>query len=52
MSADFLRSHVKEIAAAIFYLTGPPGLVAGITKAVSEAGVDPAHVRSEEFAGY
>jgi len=52
VSADFLRSHIAEIATSIFYLAGPPGLVAGITKAVSEAGVDPAHVRSEEFAGY
>jgi ferredoxin-NADP reductase len=52
VSADFLRSHIAEIATSILYLAGPPGLVAGITKAVSEAGVDPAHVRSEEFAGY
>ena len=52
VNADFLRSHITEIATSIFYLAGPPGLVAGITKAVSEAGVDPAHVRSEEFAGY
>ena len=25
---------------------------ASLTKAVNEAGVDPAHVRFEEFAGY
>ncbi|HEX7549489.1 MAG TPA: FAD-dependent oxidoreductase [Candidatus Methylomirabilis sp.] len=52
VSADFLRSHIAKIATSMFYLAGPPGLVAGITKAVSDAGVDPAHVRSEEFAGY
>jgi ferredoxin-NADP reductase len=52
VNADFLRSHIAEIATSIFYLAGPPGLVAAVTKAVSEAGVDPAHVRSEEFTGY
>ena len=52
VSADFLRSHIAQIATSMFYLAGPPGLVAGVTKAVSEAGVDPANVRSEEFAGY
>ena len=52
LNADFLRSHIPESATSIFYLAGPPGLVAAVTKAMSEAGVDPAHVRSEEFAGY
>ena len=52
VNADFLRSHIAEIATSIFYLAGPPGLVAAVTKAMSEASIDPAQVRSEEFAGY
>ena len=52
VNADFLRSYIKDIATPIFYLAGPPGLVTGIAKVVIEAGVDPAHVRCEEFTGY
>lgn len=52
VNADFLRDHVGDLAAPIFYLAGPPGLVGGLTKVVVEAGAEPAQVRAEEFAGY
>jgi ferredoxin-NADP reductase len=52
VSADFLRDVIGDVAAPIFYLAGPPGLVAAVSKAVLEAGADPSHVRSEEFEGY
>jgi len=52
VTADFLRDHIKDLDTPIFYLAGPPGLVSGGTKAVIEAGADPARVRSEEFEGY
>jgi len=52
VTADFLRDHIKDLDTSIFYLAGPPGLVSGGTKAVIEAGADPARVRSEEFEGY
>jgi len=52
VSADFLRDHVGDMAAPIFYLAGPPGLVAAATQTVFAAGADPAHIRAEEFSGY
>jgi ferredoxin-NADP reductase len=52
VSAALLREVIGDMAASIFYLAGPPGLVAAVTKAALEAGADPAHVRSEEFEGY
>jgi ferredoxin-NADP reductase len=52
VSADFLREVIGDTIAPIFYLAGPPGLVAAVSKAVLEAGADPEHVRSEEFEGY
>ncbi len=52
VTADFLRDYIEDLARPIIYLAGPPGLVAGVTKAVIDAGVDPAQVRAEEFAGY
>jgi ferredoxin-NADP reductase len=52
VDADLLRRHIPQIATSIFYIAGPPGLVSAVTKAVSQAGVDPVHIRCEEFMGY
>jgi ferredoxin-NADP reductase len=52
VSADFLNDIVGDVRAPIFYLAGPPGLVAAVRKAVLEAGADPAHIQVEEFEGY
>ena len=52
VTADFLGSHIAEIPTAMCYLAGPPGLVAGVAKALSEVGADPARVHCEEFVGY
>jgi ferredoxin-NADP reductase len=52
MSADLMREVIGDMTAPIFYLAGPPGLVAAVSKAVLEAGADPEHLRSEEFEGY
>jgi ferredoxin-NADP reductase len=52
VNADFLRNYIGDITTAIFYIAGPPGLVAAISKAVIEAGADPTGVHSEEFEGY
>jgi ferredoxin-NADP reductase len=48
----FLRDHVSDLAAPIFYVAGPPGLVAAASKTVLAAGVDPARLQTEEFGGY
>ncbi|HXZ96914.1 MAG TPA: FAD-dependent oxidoreductase [Burkholderiales bacterium] len=52
VDAHFLREHVGDIMTPVFYIAGPPGMVTGITKAVIEAGAEPARVRSEKFDGY
>ena len=52
VNADFLRECIGDVTRPTFYLAGPPGLVVAVTKAVLEAGADPAHVLAEEFSGY
>jgi len=52
VNVDLLRDLIGEMTAPIFYLAGPPGLVAAVGKAVLDAGLAPAHVRTEEFEGY
>src|SRR5712691_9209165 len=42
VDADFLREHIGDIMTPMFYIAGPPGMVAGIAKSVIEAGTDSA----------
>jgi ferredoxin-NADP reductase len=41
-----------EIAAPIYYIAGPPTMVAGVREMLGLAGIDDDDVRSEEFYGY
>lgn len=52
VDAAFLRDRIGNVATPIFYLAGPPGLVTAVSKALVEAGADPARIRAEEFMGY
>jgi ferredoxin-NADP reductase len=40
------------MAAAIYYLAGPPTMVTALRKALNEAGVNDDNIRTEEFSGY
>ncbi len=48
----FLKKHIKNLAKPIFYVAGPPGMVAGTTKLLIESGVNEDNIKFEEFAGY
>lgn len=47
-----LARHLTDLNAPVYYLDGPPALVAAMKAMLSKAGVDEEQVRSEEFAGY
>ena len=47
-----LARHLKDISAPLYYLDGPPELVAAMKTMLSQAGLDAEQIRSEEFAGY
>jgi len=47
-----LRRIAAELAAPIYYLAGPPAMVAAMRQTLNEAGVDDDDLRSEEFYGY
>jgi ferredoxin-NADP reductase len=36
----------------IYYIAGPPAMVAATRRTLSEVGVDEDDIRTEEFAGY
>jgi ferredoxin-NADP reductase len=44
--------HVDDPGAPIYYLTGPPAMVAGLRSMLLASGVDEDDIRTEEFTGY
>ena len=41
----------KELSGPIYYMAGPPAMVAGLRTMLNKAGVDD-DIRTEEFTGY
>jgi ferredoxin-NADP reductase len=52
IDSALIQSAIKDLAASIFYLAGPPAMVEAVRQALVGAGVDEDDVRSEEFYGY
>ncbi len=49
---SMLDRHVDRASGAIYYLTGPPGMVHGLRTMLVESGIDEDEIRTEEFTGY
>jgi ferredoxin-NADP reductase len=49
---SMLGRHLEGMTNAIYYLTGPPGMVQGLRTMLVDAGVDEDDIRTEEFTGY
>ncbi len=47
-----LERHLKNLAAAVYYMAGPPGLVETMQKMLTDAGVKDDAIRTDEFFGY
>jgi len=52
IDADKLRKYVPDLAAPIYYLSGPAGMVAAMRKLLIEVGANEDNIRTEEFSGY
>ena len=52
ITAEVIRTHGPDLAAAIAYTAGPDAFVKAMRQALVDAGVDPDDVRTEEFPGY
>jgi ferredoxin-NADP reductase len=52
VDAGFIRRHLQENPSGGCYVAGPPGFVAGVTRALREAGIGDKRVQTEEFTGY
>jgi ferredoxin-NADP reductase len=49
---QMLSKYLAGVTDAIYYLTGPPGMVRGLRTILAAAGVDHDDIRTEEFTGY
>jgi ferredoxin-NADP reductase len=49
---DVLRRAAEDLANPIYYVAGPPAMVASLRDALGRAGIDDDDIRSEEFYGY
>ena len=52
ISPEMLHRHVGKLHGPIFYVAGPPTMVAAARRTLVEAAVDEDDIRTEEFAGY
>lgn len=52
IDAPMLKRHLAGVTGAIYYLTGPPGMVQGLRTMLVGSGVDEDDIRTEEFTGY
>jgi ferredoxin-NADP reductase len=47
-----LSPYLKDAASPIYYIAGPPAMVAALRDMLNQAGVDDDDIRMEEFSGY
>ena len=52
VDANLVAAAAAGLPSPVYYVAGPPGLVAGIRSVLAGAGVDDDDIRAEEFFGY
>lgn len=52
IDAAMLKRHLPGLNGPIYYIAGPPGMVAAMRDMLAKAGVDEDDIRTEDFAGY
>jgi len=52
INREMLAKHFCDLKGPIYYIAGPPAMVAAMREMLMKAGVDEDDIRTEEFAGY
>lgn len=52
ISPEMLLAHVGMLHGPIYYIAGPPIMVAATRRVLGEVGIDEDDIRTEEFGGY
>ena len=52
INAHMLSNYISNLQDPIYYVAGPPGMVAGTQQTLVELAVPEEDIRTENFAGY
>lgn len=52
INSDMIAKHLPSLQGPIYYLAGPPAMVAAMRSILTGLGVDEDDIRTEEFSGY
>jgi ferredoxin-NADP reductase len=52
VDGDFVARHAGHFTDAIYFVAGPPGMVAALRQSLAAAGAKAGDIRSDEFFGY
>ncbi len=52
INREMLLRHFSSLSGPIYYLAGPPAMVAAMRRMLTEAAVDEDDIRTDEFSGY
>jgi ferredoxin-NADP reductase len=52
LTTDILGKYVPDLAAPVFYLAGPSGMVTASRTLLETIGIEADHIQTEEFPGY
>jgi ferredoxin-NADP reductase len=52
LDEQMLRRYLPSLHGPIYYVAGPPAMVASMRRVLTTAGVDEDDIRTEEFSGY
>ena len=52
ISSEMLLAQVGQVRGPVYYIAGPPDMVAATLQTLGSAGVNEDDIRTEEFAGY
>ncbi|HTP13662.1 MAG TPA: oxidoreductase, partial [Bacteroidota bacterium] len=47
-----LMKYLGKLEGPVYYIAGPPGMVASVQQLLNAAGIDDDDIRSESFSGY
>jgi ferredoxin-NADP reductase len=52
IDAELIKKYVGDLNGPVYYIAGPPGLVAAMKKMLNDAGVNDDDIKIEDFPGY
>lgn len=52
LDRQMLSRHISNLNTPIYYVVGPPAMVAAMKEILDDIGIDEMQVKSEDFAGY